>query len=214
MVDVCKEIKAFEEFRKIEDFNKFKVVVANAELNWEDIVKKYEDAELKKNIVASQFQALKDKINSLKPAFTFVFLNLFAIFVALTVVKLIPEYNRYITTVVSFALAFIIVDSILVIYQFVYFCKYSIAFNRYKKVLKDNHEILDDVFVKYVQYMYLTTRLDLKMYKNIYSDIYQVQEYLLYNDPETFENLKEAFNVLDLDFSKYLKTVIKEGRVE
>ena len=64
-------------------------------------------------------------------------------------------------------------------------------------------ELQNRLISDYLETLVYGYKLDLKMYKDIYKNIYDVQEYLRENDKKGFNSFNKAFEALKIDLSKY-----------
>lgn len=95
---------------------------------------------------------------------------------------------------VGFAIAYLIAD-------------YFLVFRRIQKFRRSKSnfvELQNRLIADYIETLVYGYKLDLKMYKTIYKNIYDVQEYLRENDKMGFHSFKKAFEELKIDLSKYI----------
>lgn len=92
---------------------------------------------------------------------------------------------------------------------------YFLVFRRIQKFRRSKSnfvELQNRLISDYIETLVYGYKLDLKMYKAIYKNIYDVQEYLRENDKEGFNSFKKAFEELKIDLSKYIDKA--EDKVE
>ena len=103
---------------------------------------------------------------------------------------------------VGSAIAYIIADYFLVFRRI----------HEFKRSKSNFVELQNRLISDYIETLVYGYKLDLKMYKTIYKNIYDVQEYLRENDKEGFNSFKKAFKELKIDLSKYIDKA--EDKVE
>ena len=84
---------------------------------------------------------------------------------------------------------------------------YFLVFRRIQKFRRSKSnfvELQNRLISDYIETLVYGYKLDLKMYKTIYKNIYDVQEYLRENDKMGFHSFKKAFEELKIDLSKYM----------
>ena len=84
---------------------------------------------------------------------------------------------------------------------------YFLVFHRIQKFRRSKSnfvELQNRLIADYIETLVYGYKLDLKMYKTIYKNIYDVQEYLRENDKMGFHSFKKAFEELKIDLSKYI----------
>ena len=84
---------------------------------------------------------------------------------------------------------------------------YFLVFRRIQKFRRSKSnfvELQNRLIADYIETLVYGYKLDLKMYKTIYKNIYDVQEYLRENDKMGFHSFKKAFEELKIDLSKYM----------
>lgn len=84
---------------------------------------------------------------------------------------------------------------------------YFLVFRRIQKFRRSKSnfvELQNRLIADYVETLVYGYKLDLKMYKTIYKNIYDVQEYLRENDKRGFHSFKKAFEELKIDLSKHI----------
>ena len=84
---------------------------------------------------------------------------------------------------------------------------YFLVFRRIQKFRRSKSnfvELQNRLIADYIETLVYGYKLDLKMYKTIYKNIYDVQEYLRENDKMGFHSFKKAFEELKIDLSKYI----------
>ena len=84
---------------------------------------------------------------------------------------------------------------------------YFLVFRRIQKFRRSKSnfvELQNRLISDYIETLVYGYKLDLKMYKTIYKNIYDVQEYLRENDKMGFHSFKKAFEELKIDLSKYI----------
>lgn len=92
---------------------------------------------------------------------------------------------------------------------------YFLVFRRIRKFKRSKSnfiELQNRLISDYIETLVYGYKFDLKMYKEIYKNIYDVQEYLRENDKEGFNSFKKAFEELKIDLSKYIDKA--EDKVE
>ena len=85
---------------------------------------------------------------------------------------------------------------------------YFLVFRRIQKFRRSKSnfvELQNRLIADYIETLVYGYKLDLKMYKTIYKNIYDVQEYLRENDKIGFHSFKKAFEELKIDLSKYIE---------
>jgi protein associated with RNAse G/E len=79
--------------------------------------------------------------------------------------------------------------------------------HKWKKVRKYFIDLQNRFISDYLETLVYGYKIDLKMYKDIYKNIYDVQEYLRENDKKGFNSFNKAFEALKIDLSKYTNKV-------
>ena len=85
---------------------------------------------------------------------------------------------------------------------------YFLVFRRIQKFRRSKSnfvELQNRLIADYIETLVYGYKLDLKMYKTIYKNIYDVQEYLRENDKIGFHSFKKAFEELKIDLSEYIE---------
>ena len=127
---------------------------------------------------------------------------IFLVSVVLSVLGIFPESTRtgvYVGSIIGFIVfivAYLITDS--------WVRKHIYEWKRSRKYFID----LQNKFISdYLEALVYGYKIDLKMYKDIYKNIYDVQEYLRENDKKGFNSFNKAFEALKIDLSKYTNKV-------
>lgn len=151
----------------------------------------------------SQYKKTSDKLEKsfkfTKLAYVFGSLSIvFLVSVVLSILGIFPESIRtgvYVGSIIGFIVfivAYLITDS--------FVRKHIYEWKRNRKNFID----LQNKFISdYLETLVYGYKIDLKMYKDIYKNIYDVQEYLRENDKKGFNSFNKAFEALKIDLSKY-----------
>ena len=83
------------------------------------------------------------------------------------------------------------------------------SINAYKKSERDFNVCQEQLILKYIEALVYGYKLDLKMYREIYQKIFDVQEYLREHDKKGFKSFEKAFEALNIDLSKYTEKTKK-----
>ena len=161
------------------------------------------------DLAYSQYKKTSDKLEKsfkfTKLAYVFGSLSIvFLVSVVLSVLGIFPESIRtgvYVGSIIGFIVfivAYLITDS--------WVRKHIYEWKRSRKYFID----LQNKFISdYLETLVYGYKIDLKMYKDIYKNIYDVQEYLRENDKKGFNSFNKAFEALKIDLSKYTNKVEK-----
>lgn len=94
---------------------------------------------------------------------------------------------------------------------------YFLIFRRIRKFKRSKSnfiELQNRLISDYIETLVYGYKLDIKMYKEIYKNIYDVQEYLRENDKEGFNSFKKAFEELKIDLSKHINKTEELNKTE
>jgi hypothetical protein len=159
------------------------------------------------DLAYSQYKRTSDELEKsfklTKLAYAFGSLSIiFLVSVVLSVLGIFPESIRtgvYVGSIIGFIVfivAYLITDS--------WVRKHIYEWKRSRKYFID----LQNKFISdYLETLVYGYKIDLKMYKDIYKNIYDVQEYLRENDKKGFNSFNKAFEALKIDLSKYTNKV-------
>ena len=159
------------------------------------------------DLAYSQYKKTSDKLEKsfkfTKLAYAFGSLSIvFLVSVVLSVLGIFPESIRtgvYVGSIIGFIVfivAYLITDS--------WVRKHIYEWKRSRKYFID----LQNKFISdYLETLVYGYKIDLKMYKDIYKNIYDVQEYLRENDKKGFNSFNKAFEALKIDLSKYTNKI-------
>ena len=105
---------------------------------------------------------------------------------------------------VGYAIAYLIADYFLV----------SRRIQEFRRSKSNFIELQNRLISDYIETLVYGYKLDLKMYKEIYKNIYDVQEYLRENDKRGFHSFKKAFEELKIDLSKHINKTEELNKTE
>lgn len=94
---------------------------------------------------------------------------------------------------------------------------YFLVFRRIQEFRRSKSnfiELQNRLISDYIETLVYGYKLDLKMYKEIYKNIYDVQEYLRENDKKGFHSFKKAFEELKVDLSKHINKTEELSKTE
>jgi len=148
-------------------------------------------------------ETMVKKLKHSKLAYVFGSLSIaFLVSVVLSALGIFPESIRtgvYIGSIIGFIVfivAYLITDS--------WVRNHIYEWKRSRKSFID----LQNMFISdYLETLVYGYKIDLKMYKDIYKNIYDVQEYLRENDKKGFNSFNKAFEALKIDLSKYTNKI-------
>lgn len=159
------------------------------------------------DLAYSQYKRTSDELEKSfkfgKLAYVFGSLSIvFLVSVLLSALGIFPESIRtgvYVGSIIGFIVfivAYLITDS--------WVRKHIYEWKRSRKYFID----LQNKFISdYLETLIYGYKIDLKMYKDIYKNIYDVQEYLRENDKKGFNSFNKAFEALKIDLSKYTNKI-------
>ena len=194
----------------IKKLNKIDELEKENKLNPEEIEEHKNNLEISQtsvDLAYSQYKKTSDKLEKsfkfTKLAYVFGSLSIvFLVSVVLSVLGIFPENIRtgvYVGSIIGFIVfivAYLITDS--------WVRKHIYEWKRSRKYFID----LQNKFISdYLEALVYGYKIDLKMYKDIYKNIYDVQEYLRENDKKGFNSFNKAFEALKIDLSKYTNKV-------
>ena len=194
----------------IKKLNKIDELEKENKLNPEEIEEHKNNLEISQtsvDLAYSQYKKTSDKLEKsfkfTKLAYVFGSLSIvFLVSVVLSVLGIFPESIRtgvYVGSIIGFIVfivAYLITDS--------WVRKHIYEWKRSRKYFID----LQNKFISdYLETLVYGYKIDLKMYKDIYKNIYDVQEYLRENDKKGFNSFNKAFEALKIDLSKYTNKV-------
>lgn len=197
-LDIIKKLKKIDELEK------------ENKLSPEEVEEHKNNLEISQTSVDLAYNQYKKTSDRLEKSFKFtklayVFGSLSIVFlvsVVLSVLGIFPESIRtsvYVGSIIGFIVfivAYLITDS--------WVRKHIYEWKRSRKYFID----LQNKFISdYLETLVYGYKIDLKMYKDIYKNIYDVQEYLRVNDKKGFNSFNKAFEVLKIDLSKYTNKI-------
>ena len=94
---------------------------------------------------------------------------------------------------------------------------YFLVFRRIQEFRRSKSnfiELQNRLISDYIETLVYGYKLGLKMYKEIYKNIYDVQEYLRENDKKGFHSFKKAFEELKIDLSKHINKTEELSKTE
>ena len=193
----------------IKKLNKIDLLEKENNLNSKDFKKREDDLNVQQTSVDTAYKQYKEVSETmekkLKHSKIVYWLGVTAVmFLVIYVISLFPKFEIFNLAIdakieiislvgfIGFIIAYIIVDHCL--------RSYIYEWNRSRKHFID----LQNKFISdYLETLVYGYKLDLKMYKDIYKNVYDVQEYLRENDKKGFNSFNKAFETLKIDLSKY-----------
>ena len=194
----------------IKKLNKIDELEKENKLNPEEMEEHKNNLEISQTSVDLAYSQYKRTSDELEKSFKFTKLAyafgslsiIFLVSVVLSVLGIFPESTRtgvYVGSIIGFIVfivAYLITDS--------WVRKHIYEWKRSRKYFID----LQNKFISdYLETLVYGYKIDLKMYKDIYKNIYDVQEYLRENDKKGFNSFNKAFEALKIDLSKYTNKV-------
>ena len=194
----------------IKKLNKIDELEKENKLNPEEMEEHKNNLEISQTSVDLAYSQYKRTSDELEKSFKFgklayVFGSLSIVFlvsVLLSALGIFPESVRtgvYVGSIIGFivfAVASLVTDS--------WIRKHIYEWKRNRKYFID----LQNKFISdYLETLVYGYKIDLKMYKDIYKNIYDVQEYLRENDKKGFNSFNKAFEALKIDLSKYTNKI-------
>lgn len=85
---------------------------------------------------------------------------------------------------------------------------------KYQTLYKNFIDAVDLFQLHHIADMYIVEKLNCKMYKDAYDQIYNMQEWLRNNDKAGYASFVHACAMINMDFSKYLKNYVKPNIVD
>lgn len=86
-------------------------------------------------------------------------------------------------------------------------CKITYKYKKYQALQKELTDAVNLFQLHHIADMYITEKLDCEMYKDVYEQTYNMQEWLRNNDKAGFASLVHACDMTNMDFSKYIDYV-------
>ena len=194
----------------IKKLNKIDELEKENKLNPEEMEEHKNNLEISQTSVDLAYSQYKRTSDELEKSFKFTklayafgsLLIIFLVSVVLSVLGIFPESVRtgvYVGSIIGFivfAVASLVTDS--------WIRKHIYEWKRNRKYFID----LQNKFISdYLETLVYGYKIDLKMYKDIYKNIYDVQEYLRENDKKGFNSFNKAFEALKIDLSKYTNKI-------
>ena len=194
----------------IKKLNKIDELEKENKLNPEEMEEHKNNLEISQTSVDLAYSQYKRTSDELEKSFKFTKLAyafgslsiIFLVSVVLSVLGIFPESTRtgvYVGSIIGFIVfivAYLITDS--------WVRKHIYEWKRSRKYFID----LQNKFISdYLETLVYGYKIDLKMYKDIYKNIYDVQEYLRENDKKGFNSFNKAFEALKIDLSKYTNKI-------
>lgn len=194
----------------IKKLNKIDRLEKENNLDPNDFKKRENDLNVLQTSVDNAYKQYKEmtetmvkKLKHSKLAYVFGSLSIaFLVSVVLSALGIFPESIRtgvYIGSIIGFIVfivAYLITDS--------WVRNHIYEWKRSRKSFID----LQNMFISdYLETLVYGYKIDLKMYKDIYKNIYDVQEYLRENDKKGFNSFNKAFEALKIDLSKYTNKI-------
>lgn len=193
----------------IKKLNKIDLLEKENNLNSKDFKKRKDNLNVQQTSVDTAYRQYKEVSETmerkLKHSKIVYWLGVAAVmFLVIYVILLFPKVKIFNPAIdakieiislvgfIGFIIAYIIVD----------YClrSYIYEWERSRKSFIDLQNIFISDYLETLVYGY---KLDLKMYKDIYKNVYDVQEYLRENDKKGFNSFNKAFETLKIDLSKY-----------
>lgn len=87
-------------------------------------------------------------------------------------------------------------------------------YKKYQALYKDFINAVNLFQLHHIADMYIVEKLNCKMYKDAYEQMYNMQEWLRNNDKVGYASFVHACAMINMDFSKYLKRYIKPNIVD
>lgn len=197
----------------IKKLNKIDLLEKENNLNSKDFKKREDDLNVQQtnvDIAYRQYKKVSETMEKkLKHSKIVYWLGVVAVmFLVIYVISLFPKFEIFNLAIdakieiislvgfIGFSIAYIIVDYCLRSYIYEWKCS--------RKHFID----LQNIFISdYLETLIYGYKLDLKMYKDIYKNVYNVQEYLRENDTKGYKSFNKAFETLKIDLSKYTNKI-------
>lgn len=197
-IDIIKKLNKIDELEKENKLNpkemeEYKNNLELSQINVDFAYKQYKDSTDK----------LEGVFKFMKLAYAFGTIALVSLVsVVLSVLGIFPEklvtgiYVGSFISFIVFIVAYIVVDMWI-----------QKNIHKWKKVRKYFIDLQNRFISDYFETLVYGYKIDLKMYKDIYKNIYDVQEYLRENDKKGFNSFNKAFEALKIDLSKYTNKI-------
>ena len=85
---------------------------------------------------------------------------------------------------------------------------------KYQALYKDFIDAVNLFQLHYIADMYITEKLNCRMYKDVYEQVYNMQEWLRNNDKAGYASFVHACAMINMDFSKYVKSYVKPNMAD
>lgn len=194
----------------IKKLNKIDRLEKENNLDQNDFKKRRDDLNVLQTSVDNAYKQYKEvtetmvkKLKHSKLAYVFGSLSIvFLASVVLSALGIFPESIRtgvYVGSIIGFIVfivAYLITDSW--VRNHIY---------EWKRIRKSFIDLQNSFISDYLETLVYGYKIDLKMYKDIYKNIYDVQEYLRENDKKGFNSFNKAFEALKIDLSKYTNKI-------
>ena len=178
----------------------------DGKLSQEEISERKSNLEISQTSVDLAYKQYKDSTDKLEKVFKFMkfaytfgaIALVFLVSAFLSAIGILPEKLVMGLSIgfVLFIVAYIIVDMWI-----------QRNIRKWKRMRKYFIDLQNSFISDYLETLVYGYKLDLKMYKDIYKNIYDVQEYLRENDKKGFNSFNKAFEALKIDLSKYTNKI-------
>lgn len=193
----------------IKKLNKIDLLEKENNLNSKDFKKREDDLNVQQTSVDNVYSQYKEVSETmerkLKHSKIVYWLGVAAVmFLVVYVILLFPKVKIFNPVIdakieiislvgfIGFIIAYIIVD----------YCLRSYIY-KWERIQKYFIDLQNKFISNYLETLVYGYKLDLKMYKDIYKNVYDVQEYLRENDKKGYNSFNKAFETLKIDLSKY-----------
>lgn len=193
----------------IKKLNKIDLLEKENNLNSKDFKKREDDLNVQQTSVDNAYSQYKEVSETmerkLKHSKIVYWLGVAAVmFLVVYIILLFPKVKIFNPVIdakieiislvgfIGFIIAYIIVD----------YCLRSYIY-KWKRIRKYFIDLQNKFISDYLETLVYGYKLDLKMYKDIYKNVYDVQEYLRENDKKGYNSFNKAFETLKIDLSKH-----------
>jgi len=93
-------------------------------------------------------------------------------------------------------------------------CKITYKYKNYQALQKELVDAVNLFQLHHISDMYIVEKLNCGMYKDVYEQTYNMQEWLRNNDKAGYASFVHACDMTNMDFSKYVEDYVKPNMTD
>jgi len=93
-------------------------------------------------------------------------------------------------------------------------CKITYKYKKYQALQKELVDAVNLFQLHHISDMYIVEKLNCGMYKDVYEQTYNMQEWLRNNDKAGYASFVHACDMTNMDFSKYVEDYVKPNMTD